>query len=278
MSTPKLFVSYSWTTPEHEEWVLKLASDLRQDGVDVVLDKWDLKEGHDAHAFMEQMVTDSALEKVILVCDKMYAEKANSRRGGVGAEAQIISPDLYNKQSQTKFCAVVVERDNNGSPFLPAYYKSRIYIDLSDSAIYSENYDKLLRWIFDRPIHEKPLLGKPPAFLADEGSAVQLGTTTRFRRSLEAIRSGRPNAPGLTSEYLDTLAEELKRLRIDPKPGGFQTRFLASLQVFTGIRNQYIEIVRALSRNSNFIDYAPMLHIYGAHFPIGICAPRHKQL
>jgi len=35
---PKLFVSYSWTNPDHEAWVLKLATDLRQSGVDVVLD------------------------------------------------------------------------------------------------------------------------------------------------------------------------------------------------------------------------------------------------
>ena len=37
--TPKLFVSYSWTSPEHEEWVLNLATELRDHRVDVVLDK-----------------------------------------------------------------------------------------------------------------------------------------------------------------------------------------------------------------------------------------------
>jgi hypothetical protein len=51
--------------------VLRLAGELRASGVDVTLDKWDLKEGHDAHAFMEQMVTDPDIEKVIMVCDKI---------------------------------------------------------------------------------------------------------------------------------------------------------------------------------------------------------------
>lgn len=59
-SAPKLFISYSWSSPEHEAWVLNLAEELRSNGVDVVFDKWDLKEGHDAIAFMEQMVTDKA--------------------------------------------------------------------------------------------------------------------------------------------------------------------------------------------------------------------------
>lgn len=64
---PKLFISYSWSSPDHEQWVLDLATELREDGVDVILDKWDLKEGHDAHAFMEKMVTDPGIKKVALV-------------------------------------------------------------------------------------------------------------------------------------------------------------------------------------------------------------------
>ena len=41
MTPPKLFVSYSWTSPDHEAWVLQLATELRESGVDVILDKWD---------------------------------------------------------------------------------------------------------------------------------------------------------------------------------------------------------------------------------------------
>ena len=36
---PKLFISYSWTSEEHINKVLELATHLRQDGVDVKLDK-----------------------------------------------------------------------------------------------------------------------------------------------------------------------------------------------------------------------------------------------
>ena len=53
---PKLFISYSWTDKNHEEWVLELAKDLCNNGVDVILDKWHLKEGQDAAVFMEKMV------------------------------------------------------------------------------------------------------------------------------------------------------------------------------------------------------------------------------
>jgi len=53
LSAPKLFISYSWTIPSHEQWVLDLAERLRQDNIDDILDKWNQRQGHDAHAFME---------------------------------------------------------------------------------------------------------------------------------------------------------------------------------------------------------------------------------
>ena len=53
MDTPKVFVSYSWTTPEFEQWVLDVATELRENGVDLVLDKWDLKEGQDADIILQ---------------------------------------------------------------------------------------------------------------------------------------------------------------------------------------------------------------------------------
>ncbi len=46
----KIFISYSWTTPIHEQWVINLAERLMADGVDVVIDKWYLKEGNDKYS------------------------------------------------------------------------------------------------------------------------------------------------------------------------------------------------------------------------------------
>ncbi len=139
MTPPRLFISYSWTNAEHEAWVLRLATDLRQTGVDVILDKWDLKEGHDAHAFMESMVTDPTIAKVALVCDRTYVQKADSRKAGVGVEAQIISPEIYAAQDRSKFVALVRELDDQGRALVPVYYRSRIYIDFSNEGNFSED-------------------------------------------------------------------------------------------------------------------------------------------
>ena len=205
---PKLFISYSWSSPEHEAWVVSLATELRESGVDVILDKWDLKEGHDAFAFMEKMVTDPEIKKVAIICDKVYSEKANDRKGGVGTETQIISPEVYQKEDQNKFVAIVAEKNDDGQAYLPAYYKSRIYIDLSESDLYSTNFEQLLRWIFDKPLFVKPKIGKKPTFLSDE-NPILLGTTSKYKRALEAVRNNREYSKGAIAEYFETLVLNL---------------------------------------------------------------------
>lgn len=39
----KVFISYSWTNDTHIEKVMHLAQRLVYEGIDVVLDKWDLE-------------------------------------------------------------------------------------------------------------------------------------------------------------------------------------------------------------------------------------------
>ena len=59
--TPKIFISYSWSV---QEWVEGLANRLMNDGVETILDIWDLKEGQDKYVFMESMVNDKTIDFV----------------------------------------------------------------------------------------------------------------------------------------------------------------------------------------------------------------------
>jgi hypothetical protein len=260
MESPKLFISYSWSNPDHEAWILQLATELRESGVDVILDKWDLKEGHDANAFMEKMVSDPSIKKVALICDKMYAEKTDGRRGGVGTEAQIISAEIYAKQVQDKFVAVVRERDSEGKACLPTYYKSRIYIDLSDPSDYAKNFERLLRWIYDRPLYEKPAIGTAPIFVDEGRQSVSLGTTSRFKRALDAIKNSRPNAIPAFSEYCDVLVAEFEKLRLDPNADPFDDAVVASIESFLPYRNEAIELFLALALYEDSRDSRSTLH------------------
>ena len=164
---PKVFISYSWTSKEYKESIMNLASQLRHDGVDVKLDIWDLKQGQDKYAFMEQCVTNPAIDKVLIMSDRVYTEKADARKGGVGDETTIISSEVYKNGNQQKFIPVVMERNEAGEEFLPTYLKSRMYVDFSGENKEKE-YRKLLRTIFELPEQRKPEIGKRPKWLTDE--------------------------------------------------------------------------------------------------------------
>jgi hypothetical protein len=259
-TAPKLFVSYSWTSEDHEKWVIDLASSLRSAGVDVILDKWDLREGHDAYHFMEQMVSNPEIKKVAMICDQSYADKANGRAGGVGTETQIISAEIYSRQDQDKFVAVISNRDHEGKPYLPVYYKSRIYIDLSNDELYARNFEQLLRWVYDKPLHVKPELGQMPAFLSDEPK-LSLGTTVLFQRALDSVRSNKPYRAGACAEYLDKLASGFESLRLTSAGSqDFDDNVIKSIEEFTPYRTEAIELLLALASHGPTPDELRAFH------------------
>lgn len=260
----KTFVSYSWTSPEHEDWVLKLATELREVGVDVILDKWDLKEGHDAIAFMEKIVTDPEIKKVILVCDQKYAEKTDSRAGGVGTEAQIISPAIYAKADQNKFVAVVTEIGPDGKPFVPTYYRGRIHIDLSSDDIYAQNFEQLVRWVNDKPVFSKPALGKSPSYLVDTDGP-SLANAALHRRAVDAIRNAKPNAKGAIDEYFDSCIVGLEAFRISGGATDFDDAVVKSIEDFLPYRTQIVEVLTALAGYRNTAETQQQVHRFFEH-------------
>ncbi|MET4595924.1 MULTISPECIES: SEFIR domain-containing protein [unclassified Sphingomonas] len=203
---PRLFVSYSWSNQQHMDWVVQLATDLRTNGVDTILDKWHLREGQDAHAFMEQMVTKADVNKVIIVCDGKYADRANQRVGGVGAESQIMSGELYGKIDQTKFVAVCRENDDNGRALLPAFLRSRIYIDFVDDSLYSDRLEQLLRWCYDKPLYIEPEIGLPPEFNDNKISPV-IRRQAEFSRTRRGQSDGTSN-PSAVIEFFRNISTE----------------------------------------------------------------------
>jgi TIR domain len=239
----KVFISYSWSSPQHEQFVLTLAEKLMADGVHVLLDKWDLKEGHDKYAFMEQMVTDINVSKVLVISDKKYASKADNRSGGVGTESQIISNEVYSKVSQEKFIPIVVEYDGT-APCLPAFLKSLIYIDLTKEETYYDEYERLIRNIYNRPKLTKPMLGKPPAHIFDD-NPTKLETASIFTSLKESIEKERKSSSKLGDDFLNQIIETLEASRITDS-ADIDDKIVASVTLFKPYRDQFVEYIKLL--------------------------------
>ena len=88
---PTVFIHYSWDSENHKKWVLNLANRLIKNGVDVFLDRFDLKIGSNLSCFMEKVVDST---KVLIIATENYKVKPENREGGVGYEFQMISGEI----------------------------------------------------------------------------------------------------------------------------------------------------------------------------------------
>jgi len=248
LETRRVFVSYSWTSPEYREWIRELVDRLRGDGVDVIFDMYKLKEGQDKYAFMETLVTDREVSKVLVISNRRYAEKADAREGGVGTESIIISHEVYDKVDQRKFIPIVTEFKEDGEPYLPTFMGSRIFIDFSSEEKLAENYEALLRNIFDKPLYQEPALGKPPSFL-QENERISTRTGSKLKMLRDAVLKGKPTTVGLVTDYLSSFEIAIADFRFttDEYQVPFGEKVLSSIHRFLPYRDEFIDFILFVS-------------------------------
>jgi hypothetical protein len=157
MKIPKVFISYSHDSIEHKKWILELATRLRNNGIDAIIDQWALKPGDDLPHFMETQL--AAADKVLMVCSEKYVTKANSGSGGVGYEKMIITAGLLNHIDANKVIPLLKQQSTKA---LPTFLKSKLYIDFSRLDDQEFAFDELVRAIHDSPIYKMPPVGNNP--------------------------------------------------------------------------------------------------------------------
>lgn len=241
---PKVFISYSWTTQQHQDLVKSWADRLLLDGVDVIVDIYDLKGGQDKYVFMEKMVKDTTVTNVLIFCDRGYAEKADDRERGVGTESQIISQEIYEQVEQTKFIPIVCGFMDDGTPFLPVFLKSRIWIDFSSSEMVNKNWEGLVRQLYGKPQHEKPRVGSLPAYLTAT-STPPSPAGYKYDSLRQSILEARPSLSLNRKEFLDACIEFADELRVRERPEveNFGEKVLEDCRKLVPVRNHVVDWV-----------------------------------
>jgi hypothetical protein len=155
---PRVFISYSWKDDNSRQWTHSLARKLRENGVDARLDKFHLKPGMD----MPQWMTNELIkaEKVLLICDHSYAEKADMRKAGVGWETMIIQGDMMAQgENNTKYIAISCGEFDKS---IPIYMKTKLAFSKEDI---DQSLELLLENIFD--LDGAPEIGEIPNWVAE---------------------------------------------------------------------------------------------------------------
>ncbi|MBD2497754.1 toll/interleukin-1 receptor domain-containing protein [Nostoc sp. FACHB-280] len=155
---PKVFISYSWDSPEHRDRILALANRLREEGIDCQIDQYEQFPSQGWPRWMEAKIEWA--DFVLVICTEKYLQRFKGEEEigqglGVTWEGVIITQYLYQAQ-------------NNNTKFIPVVFSSQdvkfIPITLACFSRYvlntKEGYEELYRYLTNQHSTPIPAIGK----------------------------------------------------------------------------------------------------------------------
>ncbi len=209
---PTAFLSYSWESEEHKNWVRALSTRLRNDGINAKLDQWHAVPGDQLPQFMEREIREN--DYVLIICTPHYRKKSDDRTGGVGYEGDVMTAEVYLSKNDRKYIPILAKGEWNEAS--PSWLRGKYGIDLRDGSDFQRGYDDLITTIHGTraappPIGSKPLGKKatPAPYVAPISSPV----------SVTASSKSLPSDPAEPLKILGVIVDEVTEPNLDGTPG-----------------------------------------------------------
>jgi hypothetical protein len=138
---PTVFISYSWDSKEHQEWVKKLVSDLMANGIEATFDQNETQR-KTTNLYKMMISAFKDYDYVILVLTENYAKKSDNGEGGVGFETQFSYQFLNENENKLIFIA---KGDLN--KVFPLHLNGYYAIDFTNSNDYENKLQELINRI-----------------------------------------------------------------------------------------------------------------------------------
>jgi len=138
----RIFISYSWDSEDHKQWVQQLADDLAEllPDLDVEYDQRGMNHRVDRNQYMEAGIFGS--DAVLAIVTKNYTEKANARQGGVGRETAMAAERHWAEiDSKSKTRVLAIKRETGAD--VPRYLTASLYFDFTSPDSYDEELFRL---------------------------------------------------------------------------------------------------------------------------------------
>jgi hypothetical protein len=201
-----VFISYSHDSADHIEQVLGLSNRLRADGVDCVLDQYEVSPPEGWPRWMDKKIR--CAKHVVLICTEPYykrvmGEEKEGQGLGVRWEGNLIYQHFYNSGALNhRFIPVVF--DESHKHHVPAPLQGATYYCLAKETGYEALYLRLT----DQPKVHKPKLGTRralpkkevktnPAMFLSMPIDVDLWNAAEWSATFFAHQAGKPPVLGL---------------------------------------------------------------------------------
>lgn len=164
---PRVFISHTTLSDTQMSWLDALYRFLRENGINARLDRYSLRPGMDLVQWMCNELQQA--DRVLLICDARYADRADGRHGGVGWETMLIQGDLYasmygDKPAEeavgSKYVPIVVTREVEAGR--PDYLATKLVLHWPPDGDEDAKRQALLRELYE--VSDEPPIGPRPTF------------------------------------------------------------------------------------------------------------------
>ena len=156
---PVVFISYSWDSEDHQDWVAKLAEDLTDAGIYVLFDQY-VEDGTILPAFMDFGIERA--DKVIVIGTETYKQKSYYPDTGAAFEGCIIRTQMFQNLGTKKFITCL--RHGTFKDSFPLILSGNKGHDFVDDANYNNELEIPCREIWHKPKRQRPALGNIPDY------------------------------------------------------------------------------------------------------------------
>lgn len=156
---PTCFISYAWGVPDHERWVVRLANNMKNASIDILLDRWHNPPGYLLDRFTDRIASS---DFVVVVGTPELRQKYKEPRDETQDDDPIVASELtlinMRLRQPTRYGLKVIPLLLDGEPhaaFTPQL-QNAVYIDFRDEDSYFVNLLDLIWRLyglsFDNPL------------------------------------------------------------------------------------------------------------------------------
>jgi len=182
---PKVLISYSHDSPEHNDRVLELANRLRADGIDCAVDQYEKSPAEGWPAWMEHRIEEAHF--VLVVCTETYRRRMEGTASagvghGVRWESLLLRQQLYDAGAVNER-VIPILLGAAGVEAIPTILRPTTHYRPEKADEYEQLYRRLTGqpWILKPPLgHVRPLppLTRQPGARRPQGSPARSAPPT----------------------------------------------------------------------------------------------------
>jgi len=140
-----IFISYSHEPNKDKLHVRKFADKLIELGLPIIIDRYDLRFGHDIDQFMQDISNPEKYIYILVMCTTEYKLRADSGKGNVGKEAVYIKTLINNNPFQERIIPIIIDASENPKSLLPNFFPTNTYYaDISKEPLFDGSETKNL--------------------------------------------------------------------------------------------------------------------------------------